>query len=195
MCPSGRGTTRRSREGGGPSSADHLVADRMWVPAERDPVGEHAVPTRRGELTRAHPAVSTLAPRAAGPRPTGPMWRTCSCSAVVVARSLAERPLIRRLHYYRTPGVPPSAWALPDRCRARTPAGEVYGEGMKVRVATVVGFVARLRCVEAGARGVAVWPHPRVSGCELPLLWCLCESWLIGGGRVGGRWGGAYALL
>ena len=70
------------------------------VPAERDPVSEHVVPTRRGELTRAQRAISTLAPRATGPRPTGSMWRTCSCSAVVVARSLAERPLIRRLHYY-----------------------------------------------------------------------------------------------
>ena len=28
--PPGRGTTRCSREGGGPSSAEHLAADRMW---------------------------------------------------------------------------------------------------------------------------------------------------------------------
>ena len=177
MCPSGRGTTRRSREGGGPSSADHLVADRMWVPAERDPVGEHAVPTRRGELTRAHPAVSTLAPRAAGPRPTGPMWRTCSCSAVVVARSLAERPLIRRLHYYpwRAAECLGASRSLP--CQDTGGRG-VWGryEGESRHRPTVVGFVARLRCVEAGIRRVAVWPHPRVSGCGLLLLWCLCPD-------------------
>jgi hypothetical protein len=52
-----------------------------------------------------------------------------------------------------------------------------------------------LGCVEAGARGVAVWPHPSVSGCGLPLLWCLSVSRLMGGNRVGGRWGWAYALL
>ena len=75
-----------------------------------------------------------------------------------------------------TPEVPPSAWARSGHYRARTPAGEVYAEGMKARVATAVGFVARLRCVEAGARGVAVWPHPRVSGCGLPVLWCLCPG-------------------
>ena len=86
-------------------------------------------------------------------------------------------------------------WALPDRQRAGGRRARCVLKMRGRELTTVVGFVARLRCVEAGARGVAVWPHPRVSGCELPLLWCLCESWLIGGGRVGGRWGGAYALL
>ena len=67
---------------------------------------------------------------------------------------------MRRLRY--TPGVPLSAWARPGRCRARTPAGEVYAEGMKARVATAVGFVARLRCVEAGARRGGLAPPMRV---------------------------------
>ena len=91
-------------------------------------------------------------------------WRWSGSGAGGSRLSAAGSPI------FSTPGVPPSPWALPDRCRARTPAGEGYGEGMKARVATVVGFVARLRCVEAGARGVAVWPHPRVSGCGLPVL-------------------------
>jgi hypothetical protein len=114
-------------------------------------------------------------------------WAGRSCMAAAWQPSLSqtnlamERVWCRRQQalscrlshlIFSTPGVPPSPWALPDRCRARTPAGEVYGEGMKARVATVVGFVARLRCVEAGARGVAVWPHQRVSGCGLPVLWC-----------------------
>jgi hypothetical protein len=149
------------------------------VPAERDPVSEHVVLTRRGELTHAHRAISTLAPRAAGPRPTGSMWRTCSCSAVVVARSLAE---------LASASDPPSS-LLPLACRrvlgrvliAAVPGHRrrgVWGryEGESRHRPTVVGFVARLRCVEAGIRRVAVWPHPRVSGCGLLLLWCLCPD-------------------
>ena len=42
----------------------------------------------------------------------------------------------------------------------------------------------RLRCVEAGARGVAVWPHPRVSGC-VGCRYCdvYCDVSVPGDGR------------
>ena len=73
-------------------------------------------------------------------------WRWSGSGAGGSRLSAAGSPI------FSTPGAPPSPWALPDRCRARTPAGEVYGKGMKARVATVVGFVARLRCVEASRR-------------------------------------------
>ena len=59
---------------------------------------------------------------------------------------------------------------------------------------TVVGFVARL---------VAVWRlGPWRGGLGPPTrvrVWAaatvMVVSWVMGGDRVGGRWGGAYALL
>jgi len=166
------------------------------VPAERDPVSEHVVPTRRGELTRAHRAISTLAPRAAGPRPTGSMWRTCSCSAVVVARSLAELvPLIRPLLFTTTPGVPPSAWARPDRCRARTPAGEVYGEGMKERVATDPQWWASLPVFAVWRLAPVAWRFGPTHACQ-GVGCCYCGACVPTDGRGScgrGRWGGAYS--
>ena len=80
--------------------------------------------------------------------------------------------------------MPLSAWARPGRCRARTPAGEVYAEGMKARVATAVGFVARLRCVEAGARRGGLAPPTRVRVWAAGTV--MLVSRVMGRDRVGG---------
>jgi hypothetical protein len=127
------------------------------------------VPTRRGELTRVHPAISALAPRAAGPRPTcrldvADLFMQRCGRRQISCRSASDPP--SSLLPLVNPGVPPSAWALPDRCRARTPAGEVYGEGMKARVATVVGFVARLRCVWSWRLAPVAWRFGPTHACQ-----------------------------
>jgi len=85
-------------------------------------------------------------------------WRWSGSGAGGSRLSAAGSPI------FSTPGVPPSPWALPDRCRARTPAGEVYGEGMKARVATVVGFVARLLSLCGGWR--PAWRFGPTHACQ-----------------------------
>ena len=60
-------------------------------------------------------------------------------------------------------------------------------------LATVVGFVARLRCVEAGARRGGLAPPTRVRVWAAGTV--MLVSRVMGGDRVGGRWGGAYAVL
>jgi hypothetical protein len=112
--------------------------------------------------------------------PVGTPHLTCEVARAVSA-PLGELARVSSLHHQAirsasdppssllplvNPGVPPSAWALPDRCRARTPAGEVYGEGMKARVATVVGFVARLRCVWSWRLAPVAWRFGPTHACQ-----------------------------
>jgi len=55
--------------------------------------------------------------------------------------------------------------------RSRRGRAECHcAEERKARARQSDGHRRRLRCVEAGRLGVAGWPHPRASGCGLPLV-------------------------
>ena len=60
--------------------------------------------------------------------------------------------------------IQPHAWAPLDRCRARTPAGEVHAEDERAAADHMGGQRCRLSCDGVWASGVVLWAHPRVSG-------------------------------
>jgi hypothetical protein len=96
------------------------------------------------------------------------------------------RPVTLRYYLRRATECLGAFWPLPSRCRARTPAGEVYAEGMKARVATAVGFVARCPSLLCG--GSARSSH---HVCYTPRGWPAC---FMGEGSLGNSFSASRLL-